>query len=267
MTIKTVNSKFGTFKVDLNGDFYGDFYWEKIENGSYEPDTMNFLSYFVDKNTDFMDVGVANGAMSILSSLLGARVIGYEAMPGICSVAIQNIALNEMQSTVTIKNKAISNQRGGMTLSQTSNPSILSSITFSGNENDGSALEVVSLIDEIEDFHIQSRDLIIKIDIEGAEWKLLNDSKVLEILREHKAVVLLAIHPGFHRPFHKWPLSLSAVSKYFWHIRNIAECYQLFSKIDLLAKILRTNLDSVRSPKRIVALMLGGCHEYILDFR
>lgn len=267
MTIKTVNSKFGTFKVDLGGDFYGDFYWDKIENGSYEPDTMNFLSYFVDKNTDFMDVGVANGAMSILSSLLGARVIGYEAMPGICNVAIQNIALNKMQSTVTIKNKAISNHRGGMTLSQTSDPAILSSITFSGNENDGSNLEVVSLIDEVEEFHALGRDLIIKIDIEGAEWKLLSDRNVLEILRAHKAVVLLAIHPGFHRPFRKWPPLVGFVSKYFWHFRNVAECYQLFKSIDLLAKILRTNLDSVRSPKRVVALMLGGCHEYILDFR
>ena len=267
MTIKTVRSKFGTFKVELSGDFYGDNYWDKIEDGSYEPDTLNFLSYFVDNNTDFMDVGVANGAMSILSSLLGARVIGYEAMPGICNVAIQNVALNELQSSITIKNKAISNQRGNITLSQTSNPSILSSITFSGNENDSSNLEVVSLIDEIVGFHVQSRDLIIKVDIEGAEWKLFNDKKVLDILQAHKAVVLLAIHPGFHRPFRKWPLGLDSVSKYIWHTRNIAECYQLFKRIDSRSKILRTNLDSVRSPKRVVALMLGGCHEYILDFR
>lgn len=113
MTVKQVNSKFGKFKVELSGDFYGDSYWEKIENGSYEPDTMNFLRYFVNETTDFMDVGVANGAMSIISSLLGARVIGYEAMPGICTVAIQNVALNNMQSTVNIKNQAISNQGGG----------------------------------------------------------------------------------------------------------------------------------------------------------
>ena len=112
MTTRNVNSSFGIFQVELKGDFYGNSFWDKIENGSYEPDTLNFLKYFVNAKTDFIDVGVANGAMSIIAALLGATVLGYEAMPGICSVANRNIELNNMTRSVNIRNRAISN-RGG----------------------------------------------------------------------------------------------------------------------------------------------------------
>lgn len=113
MTIKDVNSSFGAFQVDLTNDFYGDTFWDKIENGTYEPDTLNFLKCFVNTKTDFIDLGVANGAMSIISALLGARVLGYEAMPGIWRVANRNIELNDMNNSVNIRNRAISN-RGGV---------------------------------------------------------------------------------------------------------------------------------------------------------
>ncbi len=267
MATRNVKSRFGAFQVELASDFYGDSFWDKIENGSYEPDTMNFLAFFVNKETDFIDVGVANGAISIISALQGARVLGYEAMPGICAVAIRNIELNELTSIVEIRNRAISSRGGVMQLANTSDPTVLSSITFSGLENQQVEIQVESLNSAINEFHSLNKNLVIKVDIEGAEWKLLGDPQTIESLKVHKAVVLLAIHPGFHRPFRKLPLGLTLISKYFWHTRNAIECIQVFKSVASKGKILRTNLDVVRSPKRVVALMLGGCHEFILDFR
>ena len=210
---------------------------------------------------------MANGAISIISALQGARVLGYEAMPGIWGVAVKNVELNNMEPLVDIRNRAISNRAGILRLSHSSDPSILSSITFSGLEDRQLDIQVDSLSKAINEFHGPNRNLIVKIDIEGAEWKLLRDTQTIEALKTHKAVVLLAIHPGFHRPFHKLPLGLTLVTKYFWHIRNALECFQTFNSLATKGKILRTNLDLVRSPKRVVALMFGGCHEFILDFR
>jgi FkbM family methyltransferase len=267
MSVRSVKTRFGAFQVELASDFYGDSFWDKIENGSYEPDTMNFLAFFVNKDTDFIDVGVANGAISIISALQGARVLGYEAMPGICDVAIKNIELNELASVVEIRNKAISSRGGVMQLANGSDPTVLSSITFSGIEDQQIQIQTDSLTSAISEFHTLNKRLVIKIDIEGAEWKLLGDVQTIETLKVHKAIVLLAIHPGFHRPFRNLPFGLTPVSKYLWHTRNASECLRIFKNVAAKGNILRTNLDAVRSPKRVVALMFGGCHEFILDFR
>jgi len=267
MATRNVKSRFGTFQVELASDFYGDSFWEKIENGSYEPDTMNFIDFFVNKETDFIDIGVANGAISIISGLQGARVLGFEAMPGICGVAMRNIELNKLTSFVEIRNKAISSRGGVMQLANASDPTILSSITFSGLEDQQLEIQVESLISVINEFHSRNKDLVIKIDIEGAEWRLLGDPQTIETLKAHKALVLLALHPGFHRPFRNLPIGLTPLSKYFWHIQNAVECFKIFKNVAAKGNILRTNFDAVRSPKRIVALMFGGCHEFILDFR
>jgi FkbM family methyltransferase len=267
MTIRRINSSFGEFQIELNQDFYGDDFWDRIENGMYEPDTMAFLKLNVNENSDFIDIGVANGAISIISALQGARVLGYEAMPGICGVAIKNIELNNLNSLVEIRNRAISNQEGIMHLDHASDPSILSSITFSGLEDLGTEIQVDSLLKAIKEFHNPERGLVVKVDIEGAEWKLLRDHQTIETLKTHKAIVLLAIHPGFHRPFRRLPLGLTLISKYIWHARNAIECFQIFKSVASNGKVLRTNFDSVRSPKRVVALMIGGCHEFILDFQ
>jgi FkbM family methyltransferase len=267
MTTRNVNSSFGIFQVELTGDFYGNSFWDKIENGSYEPDTLNSLKFFVNSKTDFIDVGVANGAMSIISALLGARVLGYEAMPGICSVANRNIELNDMTPSVNIRNRAISNRGGVMLLASESDPSVLSSIVFSGLEDYETEIQMESLADAVDEFHISERNLVIKIDIEGAEWKLLSDPDTIQSLKKHGAVVLLAIHPGFHRPFRSLPFGLTVLSRNYWHLRNAIECYRVFKSLDANGKVLRTNFDSVRTPKRVIALMFGGCHEFIVDFR
>lgn len=154
-----------------------------------------------------------------------------------------------------------------MQLANGSDPSVLSSITFSGLEDRQIQIQTESLTSAISEFHSLNKRLVIKIDIEGAEWKLLRDHETIETFQEHKPIVLLAIHPGFHRPFRKLPFGLTLISKSIWHARNSIECYQIFKSIATKGQILRTNFDTVRSPKRVVALMLGGCHEFILDFR
>ena len=104
------------------------------------------------------------------------------------------------------------------------------------------------------------------MDIEGAEWNILNNLDILQGLSNHKATVLLAIHPGFHRPFKSYPFGLTVFSKTLWQMRNVTESYKFFRNILRKAAITRTNLEVVKYPKKCVLLMLGGYFEFILEF-
>ena len=77
--LKTYNGWFGNFSLNPEIDFYGDSYWEKISQKSYEPDTMVFLENNVGPLTDFIDVGAATGAMSLIAAKLGSRVQDFSS--------------------------------------------------------------------------------------------------------------------------------------------------------------------------------------------
>ncbi len=266
MATRDVNSSFGMFQVDLSEDFYGESFWDRIENGTYEPDTMAFLKLNVNQHSDFIDVGAANGSMTILAGLRGARVLSFEAAPGIFGVAKRNVQLNDFINKVEIVNAAISNRAGTMTFSREDDSNVLSSIVFTSLQDSSIEIQVLKLANVIESFHKPSRELVLKVDIEGAEWRLLQDKETLQVLSQHKAVVLLAIHPGFHRPFKKLPFGLTILSKTTWQIRNAIETYRLFNCLSKQAHIQRTNRDPINSPIKTVALMFGGYFEFIITF-
>lgn len=266
--LKTYSGWFGNFSLNPEIDFYGDSYWEKISQKSYEPDTMVFLENSLSSVTDFIDVGAATGAMSLIAAKLGSRVLLIEAVPWIFDVAKLHIECNpEISEMVTLKNCAISNHRGMLKMGNNADPTILSSIAnkelITGTE---CAINIVTLADEIESFHDLQHKLVIKIDIEGAEWKLLSHLETLEVLDRHSARVLLAIHPGFDRPFRVLPLGITKLTKKYWQLKNAIIAYKFFKGLFKYAKVYRTNLDSIKSPIKCVLLMFGGYFEFILDF-
>lgn len=266
MTTRDINSSFGKFQIELDHDFYGQEFWDRIENGTFEPDTMAFLKLNVDQNSDFIDVGAANGSMTILAGLRGARVLSFEAAPGIYAVANRNTELNNFTNEVKVVNAAISNRNGVMVFSREGDEKVLSSIVFNGLQNSSTEIQVSKLADVISKFHKQGRDLVLKVDIEGAEWKLFRDSETIKSLSEHNATVLLAIHPGFQRPYKNLPLGLTCVSKTVWQVRNAIETHRLFKNLLAHATVQRTSLDFINSPRKTVALMFGGYFEFILTF-
>ena len=263
----TVRSNVADFSVDLKNDYYGKSFWNKLEEGIYEPDTISFLNKRVNHQVDFIDIGAANGSMSLIAASLGARVLAFEAQEQIFNVAKRNFQLNKhLDGIIEIRNIAISNKNEVMSYSKNSNSKILSTIVFGSEAGSGTTLEVQSLSNAVMNFHKVERNLIVKIDIEGAEWNILNDLETLRTLQNHNASVLLAIHPGFHRPYKKLLFGLTVFSKTIWQIRNILEAYKFFKNIMDHAKIYRSNLDPVKHSKKCVLLMLGGYFEFILEF-
>ena len=107
---------------------------------------------------------------------------------------------------------------------------------------------------------------ILKLDIEGAEWKILHDKNSLISLKNHKAKMLVALHPGFHRPYRKHWMFLNRIAIEIWRLNNFIESIKIFNKLINYCSISRTNLNPVKKPLTFALLVLAGYHEFILDF-
>lgn len=267
--IHTVTLRSHSVQVDLTNDYYGREYWDKISERLYEPDTVGFLEDRCDSSTQFFDIGTANGAMSFIAASKGAEVIAYEPDPTIYEVAKRNFELNpSLSSKIKLQNIALSSTRGRTTFGSSADNTVLSSIVTAGSA-DISTREIVveSLVDEINRNHSdKNRKLILKMDIEGAEWRIIQDVNCLETLKKHNALLLLAVHPGFYRPFIRRKFAINSIRYRIWQFRNFRESISAFNAISQNALVMRTNLNPINRPIVFATLILAGYHEFIVDF-
>jgi hypothetical protein len=167
-----------------------------------------------------------------------------------------------------LKPFAISNETKVIVATEPIESKILSSITHADSNEFIYPLRIKSLVTVIHEVHLSENELlVIKMDIEGAEYKTLQDPKVIECLVNNKAVLLVAFHPGFSHPMKKSKIKMIRVCRrfYFW-ARNISEILRIIQLIPKDVKILRTNQAPVGYRKDIVFLILGGYYEFIFDF-
>ena len=83
-----------TFKVNSEPTLYNHTFWDKVESGSYEPDTLFTLKRHVSPYVVFFDVGAAVGVMTLVAASLGAKCISYEPVPKYFTLLRKNIDLN-----------------------------------------------------------------------------------------------------------------------------------------------------------------------------
>lgn len=263
-----VSLRKNVIKVDLTHDYYGAEYWNKISNRTYEPDTVSFIENQCNENVDFFDIGTANGAMSLLAAEQGAQVFAYEPDPVIYKVAERNFSLNPLlQQSIKIQNIALSAENGTTEFGLSSDKTVLSSIVTTSGNDKNERIRIESLVDELHKFHNdQRRRLVIKMDIEGAEWKILQNEFCLEALKFHQTLLLLAVHPGFYRPFKKGFWLFNPIRYKFWQLRNYKESLNTYAMLSSKATVMRTNLNPIQRGRVFAALILVGYYEFVIDF-
>jgi hypothetical protein len=104
------------------------------------------------------------------------------------------------------------------------------------------------------------------MDIEGAEWLILNDEATLKLLKSYSSLLLLAVHPGFSRPFRKRLRGYNFFAHLFFTLKNYKTSTRVFEKINNYGKVYRTNFSEVDNKARFGFLVIGGYHEFIIDF-
>jgi FkbM family methyltransferase len=256
------------YLISAKNDHYGLSFWRNFSNMSYEPDTQALLEVFCNPNTVFMDIGAANGSMTILAASLGAKVWAYEPNPHVFQSLHSNIYLNpSLVDSVQLINKAVSIENSTLSTSSTNLSEVLTPIVFT-EWSSQTPIEVISILDEVarcRELNPES-EIVIKMDIEGAEWKILSSELVLESLQREKVVLILALHPGLHRPIgNRKTLSLRFRSL-IWNAKNSVDAHRLYSRLNRFATIQRTNLNIVRRPIHFCLLILGGSHEFVIKF-
>ena len=266
MKIKIDNQ---SIDINLENDPYGTRFWNQFSNNLYEPDTYWFIKNYVDEKTDFFDIGAANGAFTFMAAISSAKTYAFEPDPVMYKVLSNNVMLNsELCKNVKLFNAAVSDESTLMKFSVNNRSDILSPINFSNHEVDspGISLEVTDLSYVLETLHDNTRKLVIKMDIEGAEFKILRNPKVIQNLKNHDAFMILAVHPGFSRPFRKRIIGLDKILHYLFQARNKRDSKMLYQSISVGCEVLRTNLVRINSSENFVRLVRAGYHEFILDF-
>jgi len=169
---------------------YGLDFWDSAENGSWESDQLADLSSLARVGCYFIDIGASNGVYSLIMASLGCDVIAIE--PDEAQFAAMKVNLNLNPDLKIESRKGLVVSSSGISLSP---------YALDIKSNDVKSLEKIDFtsllkIDEM---------TIIKIDIEGGEWALLRDKRIVSHLRRHKNLRLsLSPHIGFFsKNYHK----------------------------------------------------------------
>jgi FkbM family methyltransferase len=190
-TIRLARYGVPDFYVDpFAEDKYGPVFWDSVQDGSWEQEQVADITIKVNGDWYFVDIGASNGVYSLIMASLGCDVLAVEPDNLQFSALVTNVELNQ-----NLKIRA----RRGLVVS-TIGPT-LSPYALDTKLNKVDALEKIDFISTLKP-EINS---IIKIDIEGGEWSLLGDDKVLRSLLQHKhLVVYLSPHIGFFsQNYHK----------------------------------------------------------------
>ena len=250
------------FRVDLSKDFYGPEFWKSYESETWEPDTLSWIFRTVRKGTTFLDIGAANGSLSLLASSLGALVKAYEPNPIVFDVLERNVKCNpRLRKRIKLHQAAIGTNYEKVTFTPNSSK-FLTRMTILDKTNHD-LTEVVSFTEIIS--QIQSEHILMKVDIEGAEFPLFSNRDVLQNLKSKSCKVFLSLHPGFQHNYRDLGLLNKIIGKFLF-MRNSFDCIRLYQLMSQYCRIYRTSNQEIKNKRTFSMLVMGGCHDYILDF-
>lgn len=169
-------------------------FWDKVAAGAWEPDTLAAVGALAGPGTLLIDLGAWIGPISLMAAARGARVLAFEPDPRAFELLAANLAANPaLAGAVRLHNRAAAPEPGRIRLGSPRKPGdSMGSILMAGNaaatwEADTlTSGDIAALADGAE-------RIVLKIDIEGAEYALL--PHLAPLLGPRTAAALVAFHP------------------------------------------------------------------------
>jgi FkbM family methyltransferase len=159
---------------------YDNLYAELLILGTIEKGTVNFLKSFIKNGDMVFDVGANIGFYSLLFSTSGpdTKVYSFEPMPVTFERLKQNVLLNSKENNININNIALSDKDEDLKiyLFKELHHGYSSISTQGRSDAVGFDVHGTTLDKFISENKINSAD-IIKIDVEGAEKRVLEGAK------------------------------------------------------------------------------------------
>lgn len=165
-------------------------FWQKAALGRWEADTFAFIRDACNPQTTFVDIGAWIGPMTLYASRYARQVISVEPDP----VAFRDLSANveENCSNVRLINAGVDSVEGHLTLYAPSGlgRSVTSSLKSEGAEE--ITVPTLTFV-QLDKFIDDAKALAIKLDIEGHEYKIIDD--VIAFLRRRNASFHISVHP------------------------------------------------------------------------
>lgn len=168
-------------------------FWDRVEAGTWEPGTLAALAPHLSPDATFLDIGAWVGPLTLLAASAGARVVAVEADPKAQDQLRRNLAANpDLARRVELVPAAISPTPGEVRLgARRKAGDSMSSVLLADSAQSWSSPAVTPAM-LAERLGAVGR-LVIKIDIEGAEYDLL--PHLGPLLGSRETVVLVSFHP------------------------------------------------------------------------
>lgn len=166
-----------------------DRFWDDCEAG-WEAATFDVLAARLGPDATFVDVGAWIGPMALVAAACGATVIAYEPDPAAADELTANVALNP-GFDVTIEHVALWTSTGTRQLrgGPAGLGESMSSLTGKAGR---SGTTSVATIDARSASQSWPTDALIKIDVEGAEYRLV--PRLQPFIAAQHPTVILSVH-------------------------------------------------------------------------
>jgi FkbM family methyltransferase len=166
-----------------------------IYTGLHEFEDMMFLLHLLKPGDIFVDVGANIGSYTVLASAVsGAKSISFEPVPTTFRHLKNNVAVNNMESFVELRNAGVGKERGR--LSFTSSYDTMNHITFDSSDTNSENIQVdIVSLDEILEGRIPT---LIKIDTEGFEMSVL-EGVVSTLKHPLQLAIIVELNGSCHR--------------------------------------------------------------------
>ena len=204
-------------------------FWKNYLNNEWENDFFKFFENISDlKEKIFIDIGSSNGCLSLYASFFCKKVLSLDPEKEYFNLLKKNVALNKSIENVVPLNVALNVVDE---ISEFAEGKNFTNIIFL-KKKEKYKINLVTLETLLEKYTDKDK-FIIKIDIEGYEFNLLNDKNFMKIIRNKKPEIFLGIHIGAG-PLFKYKISKH---KFFQRFYNLKKTYQEYKLIYQLSKI------------------------------
>ena len=167
-------------------------FWDRVEAGRWEPGTLAVIDRHVDGRTTFLDLGAWVGPTTLYAAGLARRVIAVEADPAALDQLHRNLAAKpELARRIEVVPRAVHGHEGHVTFGARRKPGdSMSSVLLPHAEHTWSAMAITPA--QLAEMLASEDRLVIKMDLEGAEYALLPS---LGPLLDRADAILISFHP------------------------------------------------------------------------
>jgi FkbM family methyltransferase len=144
-----------------------------MREGKFEVEETKIISNLLPRVDAFIDVGANLGYYACLALHMRKPVIAFEPQSHNLRILYKNMFLNGWEKEIEIVPMALSDRPGLLTLYGASGPSASLVMGWDGYSSRFKKTVPVSTLDNILGGRLENQRLLIKVDVEGAEYQVL----------------------------------------------------------------------------------------------